>query len=319
MSPQPTIETLKAEAKRLGFSACGAARCAFVEGTVASAFSEWVAAGRHGSMAYMEGNVDKRMNPCLLLPSAKSVIVVALNYYPEHRLEENQLQFAYYAYGKDYHDVMRSRMGQLAAALSICDVRSRKTGDAAGEDVYEGLVCCDTVPVLERYWAWKAGIGWIGKNNSLIIPHAGSYFFLGVILTSLEFSEYGVPMNSYCGNCENCLKACPTGALNAPFCLDASKCLSYLTIENCGTIPSEYASKMGNTVYGCDRCQQCCPHNRFATPTEIEEFNPSEEFLRMTEQDWLNLTEEDYRRIFKGSAVKRAKYAGLKRNIDAIS
>ena len=316
MSTQLTIERLKAEAERFGFSACGVARCTFVEGSVASAFSEWVSAGHHGSMTYMEGNMDKRLNPCLLLPSARSVIVVVLNYYPERRLEENQLQFAYYAYGKDYHDVMQSRMGQLADALSIYDVRKRKDGDDTGGDAHEGLVCCDTVPVLERYWAWKAGIGWIGKNNSLIIPHAGSYFFLGVILTSLEFTEYGVPMSNYCGNCDNCLNACPTGALNAPYCLDASKCLSYLTIENRDPIPAEYATKMGNTVYGCDRCQQCCPHNRFATPTSVPEFSPSDEFMTMTSEKWHHLTEQDYRRIFKGSAVKRAKYAGLRRNID---
>lgn len=320
MPSSVSIDVLKAEAKRLGFSACGVARCSFVEGRAASAFSEWVSAGRHGSMTYMAGNMDKRLNPALLLPSAQSVIVVALNYYPARRLEQEQLQFAYYAYGKDYHDVMRVRLNALASALSIRDVRQpSKAGDTIEAETFEGLVCCDTVPVLERYWAWKAGIGWIGKNNSLIIPHAGSYFFLGVILTALAFADYDEPMGSYCGRCENCLSACPTGALCAPYSLDASKCLSYLTIENRGDIPTEYAARMGNTVYGCDRCQQCCPHNRFATPTAIEEFSPSDEFMTMTVEKWRRLTEEDYRRLFKGSAVKRAKYTGLRRNIDMTS
>ncbi len=269
-------------------------------------------------MAYMAGNVEKRLNPSLLLPSARSVIVVAMNYYPEKRLRDDQVQFAYYAYGKDYHDVVRSRLMKLAASLSIYDIRHREGAACAGSSAYEGLVCCDTVPVLERYWAWRSGIGWIGKNSSLIIPHAGSYFFLGVILTSLEFTEYDVPISNYCGNCENCLKACPTGALCAPYSLDASKCLSYLTIENRGPIPPAYAAKMGNMVYGCDQCQRCCPHNRFATPTEVEEFTPSEEFMTMTAEKWRCLSEEDYRRLFSGSAVKRAKYTGLRRNIDLL-
>ena len=318
MSQEQSIEKLKAEAMRLGFSACGVSRCEPVEQKVADAFLSWVGEGRHGTMAYMAGNVEKRLNPSLLLPSARSVIVVAMNYYPEKRLRDDQVQFAYYAYGKDYHDVVRSRLMKLAASLSIYDIRHREGAACAGSSAYEGLVCCDTVPVLERYWAWKSGIGWIGKNNSLIIPHAGSYFFLGVLLTELEFTEYDVPMGSFCGNCENCLRSCPTGALEGAYRLDASRCLSYLTIENRGDIPPEYAAKMGNTVYGCDRCQLCCPHNRFATPTEEVAFAASDEFLSMTVEQWHSLTEEDYRRLFSGSAVKRAKYTGLRRNIDLL-
>ncbi len=313
------INRLKAEALSLGFYACGVARSGEVDKNVSEAFSLWLEKGRHGEMAYMADNRDKRLDTNLLLTDAKSVIVVAMNYYPRQLLNNSQLQFAYYAYGKDYHDVMRKRLKKLAEICSIRDVRHRAESHENVEKKYQGLICCDTVPVLERYWAWKAGIGWIGKNNSLIIPNAGSFFFLGIIITELEFTDYATPMQNLCGKCENCLKACPTGALSEPFLLDASKCLSYLTIEYHGDIPEVYASKMNNTVYGCDRCQQCCPHNRFATPTEIEEFNPTDEFLNMTDQDWINLTEEDYRRIFKGSAVKRAKYAGLKRNIDAIS
>lgn len=313
------IDRLKAEAQSLGFSACGVAKSGEVDRMVSEAFSEWLQQGHHAGMDYMADNKDKRFDTNLLLPSAESVIVVAMNYFPQQMLKDSQLQFAYYAYGKDYHDVMRKRMNRLAEVLSIRDVRQPVEKDEETSQKYQGLICCDTVPVLERYWAWKAGVGWIGKNNSLIIPHAGSFFFIGVIITELEFTDYSTPMKNYCGTCENCLHACPTGALNAPFCLDATKCLSYLTIENRGEIPEEYASKMNKSVYGCDRCQQCCPHNRFATPTEIEEFTPSDEFLSMTAEKWHNLSEEDYRRIFKGSAVKRAKYAGLKRNIDAIS
>ena len=317
MKTLPSIAYLKAEAKRLGFYACGVAKSAPVEVQTADAFSRWIEHGNHGSMTYMAGNIQKRLNPNLLLPSARSVIVVAMNYYPERRLDESQLQFAFYAYGQDYHEVMRSRLTQLAETLHINDVRY--SSDIGDTECYEGLICCDTVPVLERYWAWKAGIGWIGKNNSLVIPHAGSFFFLGVIITELAFSEYNTPILSYCGTCENCLHACPTGALTEPYRLDASKCLSYLTIENRGNIPSEFAAKMGNSIYGCDRCQLACPHNRFAQPSEIEEFAPSEEFLSMTADNWHDLTEERYRQLFKGSAVKRAKYSGLKRNIDALS
>jgi epoxyqueuosine reductase len=239
-----------------------------------------------------------------------------MNYYPSKLIEKGHPQFAYYAYGKDYHDVMKSRLENLASSLGVVDVRYVKEEDDISQK-HLGLICCDTVPMLDRYWAWRAGLGFIGKNTSLIIPGKGSYFFLGEIITDRSFTSYDQPLEFHCGRCEQCLHACPTGALGEPYRVDASKCLSYLTIENRGAIPDEYAGKMGDCIYGCDRCQQTCPHNRFAAPTSIEEFEPSEELLSMTADDWKQLTKEEYLRLFRGSAVKRAKYDGFKRNIDA--
>jgi epoxyqueuosine reductase len=265
-------------------------------------------------MAYMSRNSDKRMDPRLLLPGAKSIIVVALNYYPRKPLDDDQLQFAYYAYGKDYHDVMKKRMMDFAHSLGIRDIREKN--DGVGYP-FRGLICCDTVPMLDRYWAWKSGIGWIGRNTSLIIPHSGSFFFLGEIITDMETDSYDSPMETHCGSCRRCIDSCPTGALCQEFNVDARRCLSFLTIENKDAIPTEMASKMGRYVYGCDKCQLACPHNSFSTPTDIEELNPTDEFMSMQEDDWKNLSHDDYIRLFRGSAVKRAKYEGLTRNIES--
>lgn len=315
-NPSYDTAVLKSEAARLGFSACGVAVADHVGEKVSAAFNNWLACGFNADMRYMEGNQEKRMDPRLLLPGAKSVVVVAMNYYPSKLIEKGHPQFAYYAYGKDYHDVMKSRLENLASSLGVVDVRYVKEEDDISQK-HLGLICCDTVPMLDRYWAWRAGLGFIGKNTSLIIPGKGSYFFLGEIITDRSFTSYDQPLEFHCGRCEQCLHACPTGALGEPYRVDASKCLSYLTIENRGAIPDEYAGKMGDCIYGCDRCQQTCPHNRFAAPTSIEEFEPSEELLSMTADDWKQLTKEEYLRLFRGSAVKRAKYDGFKRNIDA--
>lgn len=304
---QNITQQIKAEALRLGFSACGVAKAAPVEATVAEAYKSWIERGDCASMDYMRSNIEKRLDPCELLPGAKSVISLALNYYPAQLLADEQYQFAYYAYGKDYHDVMRGMMQSLAMRVR----------DVLGESV-ECKICCDTVPILDRYWAWKSGLGWIGKNTNLVIPGAGSYYFLGEIVVSEEL-DYDAPVESRCGNCTRCLDACPTGALRSAYCLDARRCLSYLTIENRGDIPAELASALSPFVYGCDRCQQACPHNRFAVPTGVSEFSPSSEFLSMRPSDWHGLSVEKYRTLFKGSAVKRAKYEGLVRNISHLS
>lgn len=298
---------IKAEALRLGFSACGVAKAEAVDEGVAEAYKSWIESGRCASMDYMRGNLDKRLDPRLLLPGAKSVISVALNYYPEHLLGDNQYQFAYYAYGKDYHDVMRRMLQELSVKVA---------GIVGGS--LECKICCDTVPILDRYWAWKSGVGWIGKNCNLIIPGAGSYFFLGEIVVTAELG-YDVPMESRCGNCTRCLDACPTGALRSSSCLDSRRCLSYLTIENRGDIPAEFASKLSPYVYGCDRCQRVCPHNSNAVPTQVEDFRPNAEFMSMRPSDWHSLSVEKYRTLFKGSAVKRAKYDGLMRNVSHLS
>lgn len=306
---QDISSRIKAEAMRLGFSACGIAKAEAVDSATASAYRMWLAEGNHADMTYLDNNLDKRLDPTLLMPSAKSIVCLAMNYYPDTKLGSDQYQFAYYAYGQDYHDVMKSKMRELVSrVLSDNEVK----------------LCVDTVPMMDRYWAQRAGVGWIGKNGNLIIPHAGSFFFLCEILVDIEL-EYDIPMSNHCGTCHKCIDSCPSGALCVPYIIDARKCLSYLTIEHRGDF-TEAESQLvvsekpsGNEyIYGCDRCQLACPYNNFATPTKIEEFTPKSEFLSMQPADWQQLTVEQYRSLFKGSAVKRAKFEGLLRNIKLL-
>lgn len=293
---------IKAEALRLGFSACGMAPATSV-GKDAGYLKEWLSAGNHAGMDYLGNYFDKRCDPQLLMEGAKSMVCLALNYYPEKKLREDQYQFAWYAYGKDYHEVMKARLRLLLASIHELAPVS-------------GRVFCDTAPVLERFWAWRVGLGWIGKHTQLIIPRAGSCFFLGELLLDIEL-DYDDPGKARCGSCTRCLDHCPSGALEKPYTLNCNKCLSYLTIENRGEIPSQQAEVMGNRIYGCDECQQACPWNRFALPTRVEEFRPTPGFMDAESAFWENLSPEQYRSMFKGSAVKRAGYEGLKRNIKA--
>jgi len=304
MNKEVLSQQIKAEALRLGFSACGIARADAV-GESMTRLEQWLADGNQAGMDYMNNHFDKRCDPRLLVEGTKSIISVALNYYPSRKLREDQPQFAYYAYGKDYHEVMKAKLTELFTFINEQLVP------------VSGRVFCDTAPVLDRYWAQKAGLGWIGKNTQLIIPHAGSYFFLGEIFLDIEL-DYDSPMQSKCGNCTRCLDACPVNALEKPFVLNSNRCISYLTIEHKGDIEPEIASKLGNHLYGCDDCQKCCPWNRFASPHQISDFEPSEALLSMEEDDWKALTVEQYRVLFKGSAVKRAKFDGLMRNLKAI-
>ena len=301
---------IKAEALCLGFSACGIAKAEPVDNDTATEYRQWLRDGKHASMQYLENNLDKRLDPTILMPGARSIICLALNYYPTSLLTPQQYQFAYYAYGQDYHDVMKRKMHSLTTFI-----QSLFPSDST---LITCKLCCDTVPMLDRYWANKAGLGWIGKNCNLIIPDAGSYFFLGEILVDMEL-EYDTPISNSCGSCQKCIDICPTKALSAPHCVDARKCLSYLTIEHRGefddTGKDAVKNMPTNTIYGCDCCQKACPWNRLAQPTKIQEFAPSDKFLSMTPNDWDSLSIEDYRTLFKGSAVKRAKYEGLMRNI----
>ncbi len=299
-------QQIKAEATRLGFSACGISPAEPVNDVAAAAFQRWIAHGRNAGMAYMSNYTTMRLDPRELVHGARSVISVVLNYYPTRQLGDGQYQFAWYAYGKDYHDVMKSKLMQLEAFLN-----------SLYEEQPVSRTLCDTAPVLERYWAWRSGIGWIGKNTQLIVPRAGSCFFLGEIITDAAADSYDHPTESRCGNCRRCLDACPTKAIEAPYSLNAKHCLSYLTIEHREAIPQREALKMSNKIYGCDDCQRACPWNRFALPSNVAEFQPSDEFMSMSRERWHALTEDDYRRLFKGSAVKRAKYSGLMRNIEA--
>lgn len=271
-------------------------------------------------MAYMENHLEKRLDPRLLVPGTKSIVSVALNYAPAQRLPEGEYQIAAYALGQDYHDIVKNKLRQL-----VSNIQADGSIFEEGADI---RVFSDSAPVLERYWAVRAGLGWIGRNHQLIIPRAGSMFFLGEVFLPIEL-DYDTPMESLCGNCHRCIEACPTGALatkeqsspsegNGGGVFISSRCLSYQTIENRGDIPDDIAEAMGDTIYGCDRCQQACPWNRFAHPTDEPLLQPKEELLSMTREQWQQLTEDDYRRLFKGSAVKRAKYEGLMRNINKV-
>lgn len=307
MSSKPMLsQEIKALAAEAGFDACGISAAGPVDEGHAAFFRKWLEDGRNADMHYMAGYEDKRLNPALLAAGAKSVISLALNYHQERRIDKRQWQIATYAYGKDYHTVVKSMLHALALKLR----------DVLGINVLG--VYCDTAPVLERYWAWRGGLGWIGRNTQLIIPGKGSNFFLGEILVDVE-TDYDSPMDSRCGDCMRCVNACPGKALCAAGGLDAGRCLSYLTIEYRGDMSGEQAVKLGNRIYGCDTCQDVCPHNSCAAGTNVEEFVLSPALAGMDKADWLVLTEERYRELFKGSAVKRAKYAGLCRNIKAVS
>lgn len=304
-------ETIKAEASDLGFFVCGFAKAMPVTEAMKSHYLTWLQHGGNADMKYLENHLDKRFDPRLLMPGVETIVVVALNYYPSSRLPSGEPQIADYALGLDYHDIVKSKLRQLADRVGIAHYRA----------------FVDTAPVLERYWAVQAGLGWIGKNNQLIIPHAGSEFFLGELFVPIALPPDN-PKPNHCGTCHRCVDACPTHAIClpvehvdgygdvAPF--DSNKCLSYQTIENRGDLSDEARSAMDDTFYGCDRCQRACPHNRFATSTCVPELQPREALLDMTRQKWDNLTLDDYRRLFKGSAVKRAKYEGLMRNINAL-
>ena len=323
---------IKAEALSLGFSACGIARAEPVSSDVAEGFMAWLQHGGHATMAYMENHLEKRLDPRKLVPGTMSIVSVALNYAPASRLPEGEYQIAAYALGQDYHDIVKGKLREMASRILEISALSKE------DDTSEGVrAFSDSAPILERYWAVKAGLGWVGKNHQLIIPRAGSMFFLGELFLPIEL-EYDKPMESHCGNCNKCIEACPTGCLNPDTISSetgkpsgqhslispqrtfaADKCLSYQTIENRGDIPEEIAKEMGDTIYGCDRCQQACPWNRFAQPTNEPLLQPKEELMEMTREQWQSLSEEDYRRLFKGSAVKRAKYEGLMRNIKKVT
>lgn len=307
---------IKSEARRLGFFACGMAKAKAVNNETALQIQQWLKQQGHAGMHYMANHIDLRLDPRLLMPGTQTIVSVAMNYTPRQRMK-HRYQLAAYAYGKDYHDLIRQRLQQLLVSIQ------QQIPEA------EGRVCCDTAPILERFWAQQAGIGWTGRNNQLIIPPdnrppttdhrqgGGSMFFLGELLLNIPLL-YDNPMPDRCGTCRRCIDACPTKALDNNVFM-AEHCLSYQLIENRGTLSTEAQQHMGNTIYGCDRCQHVCPWNRFAVPTEEESLQPSEQLLNMTDSQWEQLDEETYRELFRGSAVKRVKYAGLKRNINAAA
>ena len=334
MSSRYSRKEIKVEAERLGFFACGIARAEPVDAETAAAVRGWISKGSQATMDYMANYTEKRLNPCLLVPGTKSIVSLAMNYAPAQTMPETEYQLAAYAYGQDYHDVMKAKLRQLATLIAnkfegesdsevgendgdSTAITTPKTNETREEPVGEIRVFVDTAPVLERYWAQRAGLGWIGKNHQLIIPRAGSMFFLGEIFLPYEFESYDSPIPSRCGNCRRCIEACPTCAITDEWGFDSEKCLSYQLIENRGELSEQAKQSMGTTIYGCDRCQTACPWNKFAIPNTTPEFQPKSELLAMTKADWHNLTIDEYRALFKGSAVKRVKFDGLKRNISA--
>lgn len=294
---------IKAEAYRLGFSYVGIAKAEKME-EEARQLEQWLNQKKHGKMAYMANHFEKRVDPRKLVEGAKSVISLMYNYHTEERQRDSEApKISQYAYGKDYHFVLKDKLKTL-----LKYIRS-EIGEVSGR------CFVDSAPVMERDWARRSGNGWMGKNTLIIHPRAGSYFFLAELIIDLELEPDG-PMKDYCGRCTRCIDACPTDAI-APegYFLDASKCISYLTIELREAIPTEFKDKMENWMFGCDICQEVCPWNRFAKPHQEPAFEPHPKLLEMEKREWEELTEEVFREVFRKSAVKRTKFSGLKRNI----
>jgi epoxyqueuosine reductase len=298
-------EVIKRLSKSFGFDYCGISKAEFLEDH-AKNMEQWLKQGYHGEMGYLENHFDKRLDPTLLVEGAKTVVSLMYNYYPSQTQNSESHQIAKYAYGQDYHVVVKEKCQALLEAIR------QEVG------AVEGRVFVDSAPVLERAWAEKSGIGWIGKHGLLINKTSGSFFFLAELIIDLECTPDG-PIKDYCGTCTKCVDACPTDAILPNKTLNAAKCISYLTIELKSEIPSEFEDSMNNWMFGCDICQDVCPWNRFSTPTKEPRFQASDEILHFKNEDWENLQQEQFNKIFKLSAVKRTKFSGLKRNIHYLN
>jgi epoxyqueuosine reductase len=297
---------IKSLATEAGFSFCGIAKAEFLE-EEAPRLEEWLKRGYHGKMSYLENHFDKRLDPTLLVPGAKSVVSLIYNYFPENDLaKEGEYKIAKYAYGEDYHFVIKDKLKVLLQQLQ----------EQVGE--VNGRAFVDSAPVHERAWAKKAGMGWIGKNSLLLNRTMGSFFFLAELIIDIEL-EYDGPQKDYCGTCTACMDACPTDAIPQPYVVDGSKCISYFTIELKEEIPAEVKGKFDNWVFGCDICQDVCPWNRFSKPHNEKRFDAAGELGGVRKQDWEEITEDVFQKLFRKSAVKRTKLEGLKRNIRFVS
>jgi epoxyqueuosine reductase len=299
------IKTLSAE---LGFSYCGISKAEFLS-EEAPRLEEWLKRNYQGKMSYLENHFDKRLDPTLLVPGAKSVISLIYNYYPEKDLADTnpgRFKIAKYAYGEDYHKVVKDKL------KIFLDRIQEEVGSV------EGRAFVDSAPVHERAWAKKSGLGWIGKNSLLLNRTMGSFFFLAELILDLEL-EYDGPIKDYCGTCTACIDACPTDAIAEPYVVDGSKCISYFTIELKEEIPTSVKGKFENWIFGCDICQDVCPWNSFSKPHSETRFAPPDNLEKMTQNDWSEITEEVFKTLFKNSPVKRTKFEGLKRNITFIS
>ena len=300
---QRHADLIRAEALRLGFDFVGFARAERLD-DAARRLEAWLQQGAHGRMAYMENHFDLRIDPTRLVPGAKSVICLAFNYFnPDKQDDPEAPKISQYAYGQDYHLLLREKLNQLLAYMQ----------EQIG--AIEGRCFVDSAPVMEREWARRAGLGWNGRHTLTIHPRRGSYFFLAEIICDLPLA-YDDPIRDHCGTCRRCIEACPTQAISPEgYFLDASRCISYLTIELRDEIPAAFRGQTDNWMFGCDVCQDVCPWNRFAQRHQESAFEPHPELLRMSRRDWIEITEEVFGAVFKKSAVKRAKYAGLTRNI----
>jgi epoxyqueuosine reductase len=306
MSPAENSRFIKTIAAELGFSYCGISEATFLE-SEAPRLEAWLQRGHAGQMKYLEENFDKRLDPRLLVPGAKSVVSLVYNYYPQRNLSEgSDLKIAKYAYGEDYHFVIKDKLKIFIERLR------EKIGEV------NGRAFVDSAPVHERAWAQRAGLGWVGKNSLLLNKSMGSFFFLAELILDLEL-DYDGPVKDYCGTCTACMDACPTEAIPEPYVVDGSKCISYLTIELKEEIPTEVKGKFENWIFGCDICQDVCPWNRFSKPHQEPRFLPHPDLEKMKKEDWQEISEEVFQKLFKKSAVKRTKLPGLQRNIRFVT
>ena len=292
---------IKAEAKRLGFLSCGISKAGFLE-EEAPRLEHWLNQNHHGEMKYLEDHFDMRLNPTLLVDDAKSVISLLLNYYPPKEQIADSYKISKYAYGKDYHNVIKRKLKKL--------LRSIQT--AIGE--VPGRAFVDFAPVMDKAWAAKSGLGWIGKSSNLLTQQVGSFYFIAELIVDLELA-YDNPTTDHCGTCTACIDACPTQAIVAPYIVDGSKCISYFTIELKENIPNEMKGKLDDWMFGCDVCQDVCPWNKFSKAHSEPLFSPYPELLSFTKKDWEEITEETFAKVFPNSPLKRTKLEGLKRNI----
>lgn len=295
---------IKSEAARLGFLSCGISKSGFLEAE-APRLEQWLENNHHGQMAYMENHFDKRLNPNLLVDGAKSVVSLLLNYYPSQTQAAETYKISKYAYGQDYHFVIKDKLKELLESIR------QNIGEVSGR------AFVDSAPVLDKAWAAKSGLGWIGKNSNLITKSVGSYYFIAELILDLAL-DYDAPTTDHCGSCTACIDACPTQAIIAPYVVDGSKCISYLTIELKDNIPLQMKGKLDDWVFGCDVCQEVCPWNRFSKAHQEPLFEPHSDLLSMTKKDWQEITADTFQKVFKNSAVKRTKFEGLKRNIDFL-
>ncbi|TDI75617.1 MAG: tRNA epoxyqueuosine(34) reductase QueG [Bacteroidetes bacterium] len=304
MSIEKNTQRIKAEAQRLGFLSCGISKAGFLE-EEAPRLESWLNRNMHGEMAYMEDHFDKRLDPTILVPDSKSVISLLLNYYPGETQNEDSFKISKYAYGTDYHYVIKDK---LKALLYFIETEI---------GAVHGRAFVDSAPVLDKAWAAKSGLGWMGKHTNLLTKKVGSFYFIAELILDLDL-EYDTPATDHCGSCTACIDACPTQAIVEPYVVDGSKCISYFTIELKNEIPSALSGQFDDWMFGCDICQDVCPWNQFSKPHQEPLFEPNPELLSMSKKEWVDISEEVFQQLFRKSAVKRAKFSGLKRNINFL-